>query len=318
MESITTKVGIDAAKDNLDIQIERAGGRQRLRIVNKPAGFKKLNSMLEGERCIIAIEASGRYETAVRRSLEEAGHEVRLQNPRQVRRLAQGMGIDAKTDRLDAEVLVRTIGICSSNEPKSEEREALADLERMVATIKKEKSAHLNRLGVPGLSKEVVASLNRIVKALDKEIEALEKELVKQIKASSLRAKYELALSIPGVGPVLAATAVCELAEDIDKWNGRQVASYANLAPKDNSSGKRIAQSRIGKHGKMHLKGALYMPALNVVYRQQWANDTYKRLRARGLKHQQAMVPIMRKLLLQIVSVLKRGTPWQGVPPQRA
>lgn len=318
MESITTKVGIDAAKDNLDIQIERPGGRQRLRIVNKAVGFKKLNDMLEGERCIIAIEASGRYETAVRRSLEKAGHEVRLQNPRQVRRLAQGMGIDAKTDRLDAEVLVRTIGLCAPNEPKSEEREALADLERTISTIKKERVAHMNRLAVPGLSKEVVASLNRIVKALEKEIVSLSKELLKQIKASSLKAKYELALSIPGVGPVLAATAVCELAEDLDKWNSRQVASYANLAPKDNSSGKRISPSRLGKHGNMHLKGALYMPALNVLYRQKWAKDIYKRLIARGLKHQQAIVPIMRKLLLQIVSVLKRGTPWQGVPPKRA
>ena len=318
MESITTKVGIDAAKDNLDIQIERAGGRQRLRIENKAAGFKKLVGMLEGEQCIIAIEASGRYETAVRRSLEKAGHDVRLQNPRQVRRLAQGMGIDAKTDRLDAEVLVRTIGICSSNEPKSEEREALADLERMVATIKRERSGHLNRLHVPGLALDVVTSLKRIVKALGKEIAVLEKELLKQIKASTLRAKYELALSIPGVGPVLASVAVCELAEDLDKWSGRQVASYANLAPKDNASGKRISASKLGKHGNMHLKAALYMPALNVMYRQKWANDTYKRLRARGLKHQQALVPIMRKLLLQITSVLKRGTPWQGVPPLKA
>ena len=68
----------------------------------------------------------------------------------------------------------------------------------------------------------------------------------------------------------------------------------------------------------MHLKAALYMPALNVMSRQQWANDTYKRLRAKGLEHQQAIVPIMRKLLLQIVAVLKRRTPWQGVPPPKA
>jgi hypothetical protein len=68
----------------------------------------------------------------------------------------------------------------------------------------------------------------------------------------------------------------------------------------------------------MHLKAALYMPALNVMSRQQWAIDTCKRLRATGLKHQQALVPIMRKLLLRIISVLKRGTPLQGVPPLKA
>ncbi len=49
------------------------------------------------------------------------------------------------------------------------------------------------------------------------------------------------------------------------------------------------------------------MPALNPMYRQQWANDTYKRLRVKGLKHQQALVPIMRKLLLRILSVKARN-----------
>jgi len=88
----------------------------------------QLKSELGEGDYLITIEASGRYEALARHELEAAGHRVRLQNPRQVRRLAEGMGSQAKTDLIDAQILARTAELCADNEPRSKEREMLGDI----------------------------------------------------------------------------------------------------------------------------------------------------------------------------------------------
>jgi hypothetical protein len=68
----------------------------------------------------------------------------------------------------------------------------------------------------------------------------------------------------------------------------------------------------------MFLKGAFYMPAVNRVGIAPWAKEIYARRRARGCNHQQALVPVMRKMLTQVAAVLRRRSPWQAEPPARA
>src|SRR5437763_5200082 len=102
MKSIT-RVGIDASKDRLDVLIDRPSNRRRS-YSNDKRGVAALVSELEGGDYLVAIEASGRYEALVRHELTAAGHTVRLQNPRQVRRLAEGTGTQAKTDLIDAQI----------------------------------------------------------------------------------------------------------------------------------------------------------------------------------------------------------------------
>src|SRR5947209_15842561 len=103
MGSITL-VGIDASKDKLDVLIDRPQ-RRRHSFSNDRKGLEKLKKELGAGEYLIAIEASGRYEALARHELEAAGYQVRLQNPRQVRRLAEGFGVQAKTDGIDAQIL---------------------------------------------------------------------------------------------------------------------------------------------------------------------------------------------------------------------
>jgi transposase len=148
-------------------------------------------------------------------------------------------------------------------------------------------------------------------------VRSQEKQFVALVKASSLAEKYQLALSVPHVGPCLARIAVCELPENLHSWSIRQLSCYAGLAPIDDSSGKKTMPARVPKHKNVHLKAGTYMPAMGAMQKEAWAARTYFRLRARGLKHEQAIVPIMHKLLFHIVAVLKRGSAWQAEPPRR-
>jgi transposase len=170
---------------------------------------------------------------------------------------------------------------------------------------------------VPGFSPEAIRALQAVVKTIDSQIEKLEKRFAGLAKKSSFAARYELALSVEGVGPVLARIAISELPENLHDWSTRQISSYSSVACMDNSSGTSVLNGTVPNHGNSHLKAGLYMPAVGLVATREWAKRTYSRLRAKGKTHQQAIIAIMHKLLIHLIAVLKRGSPWQAEPPKR-
>ncbi len=316
MESIT-RVGIDAAQAWLDVHIERPHSKVR-RYGNDLDGLGQLKVDLGPGNYVIAIESSGRYEALARHELEAAGYKVRVKNPRQMRRLAEGLGVQAKTDLIDARMLAETAELGRANEPRSKEREALGDLSRTIECLKKDRARHMKRMRVPGYSEVAIRTLKAVVKTIDREMAKLEKKFIELVKKGPLAERYALALSVQGVGPVLSRIAVSELPEKLDTWSIRQICSYGGVAAIDHSSGKRSSPARVPSHGNSHLKGGLYMPALSLTTTQKWAKDLYKRLTEKGRTHQQAIIAVMHKLLIQLVAVLKRGSPWQAEPPIRA
>jgi transposase len=311
-----TRVGIDTAKDWLDLLIDRPHSKKH-RFSNDLEGVAQLKKELGKGNYVIAIESTGRYEALVRHELEAAGYKVRVKNPKQVRRLAQGLGLQAKTDALDAKFLADTAELGPDTQPRSKEREALGDLSRTIACLKKDRSGHLKRIKVPGLHAFAVRALQDIVKSLESQIRKLETKFVELVRKSSMADRYKLALSVEGVGPVLARIAVSELPENLERWSVRQVSSYAGVAGMDNSSGKSAQPTHVPRHANSHLKAGLYMPALALVGTKDWAKRTYARLREKGKTHQQAMIAIMHKLLIHLVAVLKRGSAWHAEPSKR-
>jgi len=318
LESITL-VGIDTAKDWLDLLINRPHSKKH-RFPNDLKGIEQIKDQLGEGNYVIALEATGRYESLARHELESAGYTVRVKNPKQVRRLAQGLGQQAKTDGLDARFLADTAELGPDTQPRSKERESLGDISRAIECLKKDRSGYLKRIQVPGVNPVVITTFKAAIKTSDAHIAKLETtfvQLMKKKDTKSLLAKrYKLALSVAGVGPVMARIAVCELPENLHAWSIRQISSYAGVAAMDNSSGKSALPAHVPRHANSHLKGGLYMPAVSLIATQEWAKHTYARLRATGRSHQQAIVPIMHKLLFHIVAVLKRGSPWEGEPPK--
>lgn len=221
MESIT-RVGIDVSKDWLDVLIDRPRSKQ-LRFCKDAEGITELTFALGRGNYVIALEATGRYESLVRHGLEATGYTVRVKNPRQMRRLAQGLGVQAKTDGIDAKLLAQTAQLGSKTSPRSKEREALGDLSRTIECLKKERARHKKRVQVPGFSACAASSLLAVVKAIDAEVKKLEKAFVALVRKSSLAGRYDLALSVCGVGPHLARIAVCELPENLQDWSVRQL-----------------------------------------------------------------------------------------------
>jgi transposase len=317
MSSIVINVGIDVSKDTLAVYIDREAGQKRMNVTNDSPGINEIVEQLRDGRYRVAMEATGRHETAVRRALEAAGVEVIVENPRLARHLALGLGWEAKTDPIDAEALAMTASVCKRTVPRSPEREALGDLNRAIHTLTRECSGYKKRLQCPGLQAGVAESYKRLIADFDTEIAKIERLFAREVRQGALSERYRLCLTVPGVGPALARVLVCELPEDLSGWSVDQICSYGGVTPVDRASGKSVGKSRLTRHGNMFIKGALYMPALSLMRVDPEAKETYAKRLAQGKTHQQAKLPIMHRILRRVAAVIKRGSPWQDDPPKR-
>ena len=104
--TIAQSVGVDIAKDTLEVHLHPAGKVSRF--ANHAKGCAALIAWLKGfEVARVAFEPTGAYHRAFERRLAEAGLPLVKVNPRHARRFAEAIGRHAKTDAVDAAMLAR-------------------------------------------------------------------------------------------------------------------------------------------------------------------------------------------------------------------
>lgn len=301
--------GIDVGKRQLDVSVNQ--GKVR-RFANTPAGVAELVQWLGTWSEVLAIcEPTGGYELVLVETLREKQIPVHIAHPNQVRDFARACGNQAKTDRLDAVVLSRygqmfqPPATLAQAEDRSRLQELLGRRDQLVAQRTQEK----NRLSQAG-STGARASIQRHIQWLDGEIAALEQEyqalLRENVEFSWLLALYR---SVPGVGPQTAATLIAWLPE-LGQYDGKALASLCGVAPWSRDSGQRRGY-RATRGGRTRIKRVLYLASLAVSRSKTGLGACYHRLRERGKPGKVALVAIMRKLLMLLNSVARRGTPWQ-------
>jgi transposase len=97
-------VGIDVSKDRLDVAIRPDG--ESFVVPRSGAGIDELIARLKSLSIkLVAVEATGGFETVVAAGMAGAGLPVVVVNPAQVRAFAQALGKRAKTDPIDAAVI---------------------------------------------------------------------------------------------------------------------------------------------------------------------------------------------------------------------
>ena len=291
--SIASEVGIDVSKAELVLNV---GGRRCGGFANSRVGLDEMRRLVPpGSR--IHLEASGGYDRLARQVFAEWGFEVCLHNARKVRRMADGRGFIAKNDAMDAEALVDVGPLIKTKPAKSANQEALCDVSRSIKCLRDQIASNKLHIQIPQFPAACIKGFEAMNKAAQKQIQTLEKTYLGLVKESKLTERHKLASSRPGIGPATARVLSCELPADIRSYTTEQISSYAGLAPMDDESGKRMGPKRI-RRGNVHLKAAMYMPALWAIGREQWAKDLYARLRQHGKTHDQAIIPIMRKMLV--------------------
>lgn len=308
MDSIT--VGIDVSKDRLDIAVRPSG--EVFAIERNPAGLEQLTLRLGAlSPNLVALEASGGFETVVAAALAAARLPVVVVNPAQIRAFAKAIGQRAKTDPIDA-VVIAHFAEATRPEPRPMPDEAtrlLADLvarrrqilEMMVAERQREE-----RVTVPHLRKSIM----RLLKVLERELTSVDTDINDAVRGSpAWREKEDLLASVPGVGPTIARTLIAELPE-LGQLSRRQVAALAGLAPFTRQSGQWRGKSFIGG-GRTSVRTALFMGAMVAKKYNPVLRTFFNRLVAAGKPKMIALIAVARKLLTMLNAILRDRRPWQ-------
>jgi transposase len=312
-ETVTSFVGIDVSKDWLDVHI-----RDPKTSFRSPSDLKGRTALLKQlpapGTCLVVLEATGRYQRPLVAELVAAGHIVSVVNPRQIRDFAKALGILAKTDKLDAQVIAQFAETVRPR-PVAESREHQAQLNELITRrrqLLEHKTAERNRLD-PSLPKLVRQSVQRSINALTKDVEKHDRAIAELLKSDDeWQTRVQRLTSVPGVGPVTAATLVAELPE-LGQLNRQEIAFLVGVAPINRDSGKFRGQRRIWG-GRASVRSVLYMAALTGLKSNPVLKDFAERLYARGKQGKVVLVACMRKLLSILNTMIRTNTNWEPRP----
>jgi transposase len=117
--------------------------------------------------------------------------------------------------------------------------------------------------------------------------------------------------TIPGIGPVTAATFLGEIG-DIHRFDSlKQLVAYAGIDPVLHQSGQfQAAQTHMSKRGSPYLRHALWMAANVARIHDPDLHTYYDNRRAEGKDHGTVMGAICRKLLARIFVILRDQRPY--------
>lgn len=309
MDMAGTFVGIDVSKDRLDVHVLASG--EAFAVARNAEGLDQLGARLAGLKpALVAIEATGGFETIAAAHLAAAGLPVAVVNPAQVRAFATALGKRAKTDPIDALVIAR-FAEATRPQPKpapDETLQALADLvtrrRQIVAMIGAEKQREKR---APARLRKSIA---RLLKALQKELSEVEADIDDTMRGSPIwREKEDLLLSVPGVGQTTARALMADLPE-LGTLDRRQIAALAGLAPHTRQSGQWKGQSFISG-GRAAPRASLFIAAMVASRHNPTLKAFYQRLLAAGKPRKLALIALARKLLTILNAILRDKKPWQ-------
>ena len=257
----------------------KTGEVTRLSLESKREVLEPFLKGLEGP-VLAFVEACRSWEW-VSDLCEELGHDFRLVNPRQMPEIAKST---KKSDRNDVEAMVRRLMI-EGNLPQAyrasrSERE-MRSLSRQLADLRDRRRQMLLKIhavvdahGLPAKKDAFVqdawrgemkarlspdAWLNLEVLLIELDMVTTLSDLVEQ-RLTELASRFQdfhRLQTVPGIGPVLAATILSE-APSIERFpSARQFASYCGLVPRVRSSAGRAKYGKITKSGPSGIRWAL-------------------------------------------------------------
>jgi transposase len=310
-QTVKMFVGIDVAKEKLDVHIHPSG--TRFVVSRDSEGLEQLLSRLaERDLAVVAIEATGGLEAMPVAALAAAALPVVVVNPKQVHNYAKALGINAKTDTIDASVIAR---FAEATKPEirplpDAETLALADLLARRRQIVQMITAEKNRALRVAANKALQKSIARIIDALQRELARLDDDIDKSVKGSPLwREKEDLLASVPGIGKVIARTLMAEMPE-LGRLDRKQVAALAGLAPWTRQSGQWRGRSMIGG-GRAVCRTVLFLGALSAARYNPDLKAFSLRLLNAGKSKMTVLIAVARKLLTILNAILRDKTPWQ-------
>ncbi|WP_151175235.1 IS110 family transposase [Roseovarius indicus] len=294
-------IGVDIAKDWIDVFFLSARRAERV-----PMATAELRAFAARARgALVVFEASGGYEHPLAEALGAADVTYARVNPRQAREFARATGRLAKTDRVDARVLAemgRALAL-RPTPPADPGRARLAGLMGRRDDLGAMLRAEMARLR-QARDASVRRDIGSMIALLRRRIGKLEAEIAAVIGADeALSDRSRLLRTMPGVGPLLAASLLARLPE-LGRLDRRAIASLAGLAPHACDSGRFRGKRRIWG-GRAEVRRTLYLAGF-IASRYDPALRAFRRkLQEVGKPVKLAIVACARKLITVLNAMLR-------------
>lgn len=275
-----TTLGVDLAKDVFQLH----GVDERGRVVLKRQIRRKemIGFFTKIEPCLVGMEACGSAHYWARR-LTELGHKVKLMAPQFVKPYVK----TNKHDMADAEAICEAVTRPNMRfvPIKTVDQQAILAVHRVRQGLVKARTAQANQIRgllaemglvipkgikhlfclVPSLLDEAKAVLpaafcqliERLLahlKELKRQVDELELEILRWHRQNEASRTLE---AIPGVGPITASALVASVGDARNFKNGRQLAAWLGLVPKQHSTGGKTCLQGISKRGDCYLRTLL-------------------------------------------------------------
>ncbi len=149
-----------------------------------------------------------------------------------------------------------------------------------------------------GLLREQMAFIQAQIATIDERLEALVPEDTP-------------ILSVPGIGPTLAAAILGEVGDITRFASGKKLKAYAGLDARVHPSGEfRGTRTRLSKRGSPYLRRALGLAAFAARNHDPGFRAYYEAKRAPGKHPNQALGAVAGKLCMVLWAILSRATPY--------
>ena len=317
-------VGIDVSAHTLEVAL--AGPEPsptRSTFDNTPAGHRRLIRWItkRGRSARVGLEATGVYSLEVALTLDRHPRtEVMVVNPRAIKNYAGARLQRAKTDPVDAQLILDFVQRMDFVpwKPPLDEVLQLQAITRRMNQLKVEVTRETNRLHAEAYrfssSPLIERDIQVHIRHLQRRIRRLEEEgIALVLSVPELSEKFHHLLSIPGIAQTSALRLIAELAVLPVDMKAPQWVAQAGLEPRPYESGHSIhPPRRITKAGNKYLRAALFMPALVAIRYQPQVKAFYDKLITAGKKPMQAVIAVMRKLLHAIWGVWNYNQDFEG------
>jgi transposase len=312
--SVRPVVGIDVAKQRLDVFVDLPAAARHFSFANDDAGRVALVAELRRlDAALVCIEATGRYHRRLAADLLDAGIPVAVVNPQRVREFARATGRLEKTDPIDARVLAefaRAVGPRRQEQQPPQKQTELRDLVSRRRALVQVRVAEKNRLAdaedAPKLARSQAAKLLRVV---EQQIEDLDRAIARLVERDDdWNNRAGIIASVKGIGQATANQLVADLPE-LGKLDRQQIAKLAGVAPLNCDSGTRRGQRHI-RGGRHDVRLTPYMGAFNAILHNPRFKAFAGRLKDAGKPFKVIVTAAMRKLLVILNQMVKTNTPW--------
>lgn len=305
-------VGVDVSKAMLDVYCPAK--RVVTKVANSNEGITSLCAqyLKRKSRVVFVMEATGGYESLLLRHLAINQIPYVVVNPKRIRDFARGIGMDAKTDPIDALVISRYGEVV-----KPESMAAKSDHEHKHSALVTRRHQILELINQEGnrlrqtLDEDAKKSIQDVLETLRKQLKCIDTQLTNLLAKDTLNTrKIEILNSVKGVGNVTVSTIIAELPE-LGNLNRGQVAKLVGVAPMNRDSGTKSGK-RFISGGRGTVRRVLYMATLVAIRHNSAIKGFYAHLKSKGKESKVAIVACMRKFVTILNILVKTDQLWQS------